>query len=257
MVKRNILLMLLTLIPSTGITAAREFTFLPSQDQETLGTSQDMVRQETSDFILVISLHQRRGAAYFEVGLQNKSDRRVAFQDRSVTAGASPRDLRIDPYAQAQRSLKRRDFWRRFGAALAAAGNNISAQQAGYSYQSGTYSSTTHASAYGSGGYAYGTANTHGTYSGTTYSPALAAQAQHRANHENARIISRVNEQAAQERMALEAQRPAPFTIIGPNSFGERFVPFKLPRKLKQGETIELVVTANGAPFFFKLTEER
>lgn len=96
-------------------------------------------------------------------------------------------------YQELLKQQKRREAWQAIGASLAAAGRNMQASQAGYSYGTATYSGNT----YGSFGSTPFSANTFGTatYSGYNASAASAAQA-------NANAINQQELQALQLRQA-------------------------------------------------------
>lgn len=172
----------------------------------------------------------------FWIAVTNTSPTPITIGPENISVRTNDgRLLDVIPPEQLMREAQRSAFMTRLAAGLEAASNSMQAANAGYSNSSGTYSGT--ASAYGSGGgYAYGRYS--GSYVGTQYNAAAAAQAQIAANAQNAQIASEANAQAnaviagAQDG-ALQRQTIAPGTqYVTPVTVG------RLP-----GSTTGLVMT--------------
>jgi uncharacterized protein YceK len=123
------------------------------------------------------------------INVHNVSAEPIDFDVSSVRA-----TVRVYTYEELKKEIERQAMWAAIGQGLQAAGEGMQAANAGYrtSYTQGT------ASAYGSGGYAYG--NYHSTT--TTYDPAAAAAAQAQVDANNR---ARMAELAAARGSALGA----------------------------------------------------
>lgn len=134
----------------------------------------------------------------------------ITLDEDIITAELAGQPVDVLAYTELAAEERKRQMWAAVGAGLAAASNNMAAQQAGYSNHSGT--AQTNAYAYGSGGYATAKATTN--YSGTTYNGGAAYAAQANANAENARLIGNMHAQNALRNQqigeALQAHTLAP-----------------------------------------------
>ena len=178
--------------------------------------------------------------------IANNGSEPVTIGVDSVSARTSAgRVLRVISPEQLELEARQQAFRIRLAAALQAAGNSMQAANAGYSSSSGTYSGS--ASAYGTGGSAYG--NYSGTYTGTQYNAAAAAQAQAAANAANAQISQSADQQAGvvlanSQVGALQRQ-----TIFAGQYFTTPVTIERLPRNA--GEVI-LIVEVSGEVHQFR-----
>lgn len=137
---------------------------------------------DPSQRLSFLVLIRNTGANAFNVGPESVS---------VVTDSGKP--LTVFTAEQLEREARRQAAMVRFGAALQAASNSMSAASAGYSNSYGSYSGNV--SAYGGGAPpAYGTYA--GTYTAQTYDAGKAAAATAQANAANAQITANADAQA-------------------------------------------------------------
>lgn len=126
----------------------------------------------------------------FLLRVENHGGSVLDFSEANISAANNGTAIQVVPASQLAHEIQEQAKWTKISAALSGAAAQINAANAGYT----NYYGTTSASAYGSGGYAYGT----GTYSGTVDDPAKAQLAQAQASQQtNAQLSSiAANEQA-------------------------------------------------------------
>ena len=121
----------------------------------------------------------------------------------------------------------------------------MSASQAGRSYTHGTYSTNS----YGSRGYA---GSSYGTYSGYTYDPAAAAQAQAAANAQTAQSFQNLNA-AANAAVSDLSRTILKKETVTPNEWHGGYIRLQQPAELSN--TISLMVTFGGEEHSFQFTQ--
>jgi hypothetical protein len=200
----------------------------------------------------MISLEVRdKKTALAKIAVLNTSQEPFSISDRSVSAASNGVLLSVMSYADRQKELRRREAWSSIAAGLSAAANNMNASNAGNRTQYGTYTATTNAYASGGG---YATANTFGTYQGSTYDQGAAQRAQLEANEQNQHIFDRQRAKAEHERLDLEA-RALKANTVSPGETVVGDVRFSLPKKAKDQQTSFVFgVEVAGEPvlFFFQ-----
>lgn len=242
-----IFVVLAVMSPTLAHASDRMFIPVPSEGQSvnydrgeiTLLTS----NQSASLGIVFVPRDKKSG--YVQVAVENIGSQSFTIGDTSVTAAANGVPLQVLTYADRVKKEDRKEMWGRVAVALEAGANSMAASNAGYATQSGTYSSRTTASAYGSGGSAYGSASTHGSYSGTTYNPAVAQLARANAAAQNELMIERSRANAASARQEL-GDRALRLTTLVPARWIVGDVQLVLPKRVK-GSPTEFVVTIDVA----------
>lgn len=122
----------------------------------------------------------------FRVYVVNNSGKPFNFGPESITVKMQDgTSIAMLTYQDLLKQEKRREAWQALAVGLAAAGRNIQASQAGYSYGSATYSGNT----YGSLGSTPYTANSYGTATYSGYNAGAAYAAQSVANEQNQRDL--------------------------------------------------------------------
>jgi len=230
-----------------AVAAERTFTPVESEGQQVrFDDGEAYISANGAGASVFISYRPRdRKSAFVTVGVRNDRDTPFNLSEHSVTAQSNGSPLVVMTYAERMKELKRSEMWAGIGAGLAAAGNNMNAQQAGRTSTYGTYSGTTNARVHGSSGSAYGTANTYGTYSGTTYDSGAAFQAQQQANAENQALFDRQRANAEFARQDVSS-RALKANTIDPGEFVMGDVRFTLPRK-HRSEPVEFWINVEVA----------
>lgn len=195
---------------------------------------------------------ENKKAGWISIAVQNASSEPFEVDEHSLRAWSGGQPLQVFTYQVLAQQQARREAWGSVAAALTAAGNSMNAANAGYSYNSGTYVGRTTAHAYGSAGYAYGTANTVGTYSGITYNPYVSALAQAEANQRNRQMLDQLSQRNQQARADL-ASRVLRRTTVSPGEIVTGQILVQLPRSgqldvafVAGGEQFPAVFTENG-----------
>lgn len=242
-----------------GSVVAAERTFVPvASDGQIVEYQNGQIVLVTSNAraALVVSYSpESKKSGYLNLAVQNIADGSFNVSDSNVTISSEGAPLDVKSFADRVKAENRRAMWAAVGAGLAAAGNSMAAANSGYQTSYGTYSGTTNASAYGRGGYAYGTATTMGTYSSTTYNQAAAQQAQQAANANNQAMFDRQAltsqlSMQALERSALRTNTVSPGEVVGGN------VQFALPKAVRKTAT-EFVarIDVGGEPMEVRFEE--
>lgn len=159
-----------------------------------------------------------RKTGVLEISVLNKIGFSVTILDKEITASYGEYMLKIGTYEDMLRKEKNRQMWANIGAAMAAAGNSYSANNAGYSTTTGSVSGT------------YNGQRAYGTYSSTTYDYAAAQAAQRRAAAQSADNFRRNNEIAANSEAILDAMAFKSQTIED-GGFYKGVLEMELPKK--------------------------
>ncbi|UOV09245.1 hypothetical protein MUU77_02760 [Pseudoxanthomonas sp. F37] len=252
-------LLAFVLVAAPGHAAERIFEPVPGDDQTVEYQDGEVVLiAPTTNAVLFITYVPRdKKSAFLKVGIKNIGEESFNISERSFTASTPSGPLTVLTYDDRLREQKRQETWAAVAAGLAAAGNNMSASNAGYQTNYGTYNSRTNAYAYGSGGYATGTAYTSGTYSGTTYNAAAAQQARLAADRQNQAIFDRQRANADFARRDLQS-RALKANTLSPGEFILGDVRFSLPKRDRQSAAqLTISVDLAGEPVTVTFVEQR
>lgn len=152
-----------------------------------------------------------KGAAPVNVGPENVSTAQIALVS----------------YDKLMAEQKNREGWRKFGEALTAVGNSLSASDAGRQNTVTTF-----------GGYANCGFGCGGTYTGTavssTYSPYAAQQARLQADAQNSAAAAAMHSDHASARGAIAANLRT--TTVMPGHYITGMLTFEVPRKVRRGK---------------------
>lgn len=233
------------LVTPTGNQSMRMQNGAASIDSYAEGSSVRFVRTETpikkraSIQILVMN----HGEQPFNVGPENV---------RAQLADGTP--VAIITYDQLVREEKRRRTWRAIGAGLAAAGNAMSASNAGYT--SGTVSYR--GSSYGSVGTTPYHSTTYGTATYSGYDQGRAQAAQAVAQEQNRQMFAGLAARNAQSMAALGENMRT--TTVDPGQLFGGSVMFELPRNARSGKAdvpVTFIVSAGSEEHRFEVTLQR
>ena len=140
----------------------------------------------------------------FVVSVFNPTSDPIVFSTENIKASLGDQVLKVFTYEELVTEVKKHRTLAAFAVALSGAVQSYNASRAGYQYQSGTVNTNYYGNYYGSSGYGnysgYGT----GTYSGYTYDPAAAAQAQAAVNDQTAQQMKAVTSAANNSLTDLE-----------------------------------------------------
>jgi hypothetical protein len=167
------------------------------------------------------------------ISFRNKSRSSIDFSTDNLSATSGGSKVKIYTYEELERIIQQQAAAMAFATAMSAASQTMAASMPQTTYSSGT------ASAYGSGGYAYG------SYSGasTTYNPAATSAA-----------VSQINSNAANQMRGIAETRDAQVVnlseilrrnTVRPGEAVGGLVKFK-NSDLKTGKPFRLVATVNG-----------
>jgi hypothetical protein len=185
---------------------------------------------------------KKRGS--IELIVMNHADKPFNFGPENVSATlADGTPVQMITYDQLVHEEKRRQMWSAVAAGLAAAGNSMSAANAGYYHGTTTYNGST----YGSVGGTSFNATTYGsgTYSG--YNAGQAALAQSVANAQNQATFARMAETNVSSMEALKGNIRT--TTVDPQQMFGGSVMFELPKQARGSKVdvpVTFVVTING-----------
>lgn len=178
------------------------------------------------------------------VVVMNQTDKPFNFGPENIKAMLSDgTPLAIITYEQLVREEKRRQMWAAIGAGLAAAGNSMSAANAGYYSGYGSYSGST----YGSFGATPFNSVSSGTVTVSGYDYGRAQAAQSIANAQNQETFARMADQNAADMKALKAYMRT--TTVDPRQMFGGSVNFELPKAALESKAdvpVTFVVTVNG-----------
>jgi hypothetical protein len=181
---------------------------------------------------------KKRGTIHVLVLNHGPNPFNFGAENFSATTGGGTA-VQIITYDQLRREEKHRQTWRRIAAGFAAAGNSMNASNAGYSSGYGSFSGNT----YG----AYGSSQTYGTATWTTYDPARAQAAQSIANAENQRMFANLADRNAAGLASIKGTMRT--TTVDPNtSFGGALI-FELPdaaRNSKVPVPVTFTISVDG-----------
>lgn len=176
----------------------------------------------------------------FSISVFNASNAPSNFGTENITiAFGDGAPVAVISYDRLLKEEKNRQMWAAIAAGMSAAGNNMSAAQAGYSSGYASYSGST----YGR----YGTYNSYGSASYSGYNGAAAYAAQANANAQNEAMFDRLAASNAANREALKANLRT--TTIDPGTGFGGMVTFELPskaRKLKDPVPVHIIVEFAG-----------
>lgn len=246
--------------PAFGRRGPRVFEFkaAPSQTLEYVQGQQVALQEREFSGVgmqFVPSYDKRH--AWIEVTVRNRGSKPVLVNATSLRASVGGNSLRVYTYQDLARAEHRAEMWRAVAAGLSAAGNSISAANAGYSNTYGTYDSQTNANAYGSGGYAYGSATTTGSFSSSTYSPGAALAAQNAADARNHQLMADMEAADQRDRSSLDA-RALRLDTIRPDGVITGQIMIDLPRKARRRAppvSLQLSFTVGDDHYKFSLVE--
>ncbi|MBI4799771.1 MAG: hypothetical protein HY794_13795 [Desulfarculus sp.] len=125
----------------------------------------------------------------FIVSVFNRADKPIVFSTEDISASVAGSPLKVFTYDELVAEIEKQRKMAAIAAALAGASQAMNAAQAGTQYHYGSYNTSYYG---GSGNYVSG----YGTYSGYTYNPAAAAQAQAAANAQMTENLSNINASA-------------------------------------------------------------
>lgn len=196
---------------------------------------------------------KKRGS--IELIVMNHGDKAFNFGAENVTAKlADGTPVQIITYDQLVHEEKRRQVWAAIAAGLAAAGNSMSAANAGYYQGTTTYTAST----YGAIGSTSFNANTYGTGTYSGYNAGQAALAQSVANAQNQATFARMAENNVSNMEALKAIIRT--TTVDPQQMFGGSVMFELPKQARGSKTdipVTFVVTINGEEHKFDAVLKR
>lgn len=185
---------------------------------------------------------KKRGG--IELLVMNHGDKPFNFGPENVTATlADGTPVTIITYEQLVHEEKKRETWRAIAVGLAAAGNSMSAANAGFYSGTATYSG----SSFGSFGTTPYSATTFGTATYSGYNAGQAQLAQSAANLQNQANFDRMAEQNAANMQALKAYMRT--TTVDPQQMFGGSVTFELPKQARDSRVdvpVTFVVTING-----------
>jgi hypothetical protein len=229
------------------LASERVFEIVPPDGQQVVyQDGAGYLIQSREQFAVIMGyVPESKKRAWLSIVFRNLSTGPLTISEKSITAKSNDLPLKVYSFAELAKEQKRREMWQEVGAGFAAAGNNMSANNAGNEYQQGTYQSQTKASVYGNGGSAYGTAKTNGSYSGTSYNATAAQIAQAEANRKNDEIFANTRANADAARSTLQNRALKANTIAsGQDIYGE--VSIDLPKKSIKAP-VEFVVQFQAA----------
>ena len=176
----------------------------------------------------------------FSISVFNASTKSANFGTENITiAFGDGLPVAVISYERLLKEEKNRQMWAAVAAGFSAAGNNISAAQAGYSYGSASHSGAT----YGP----YGTYNSYGTSTYSGYNSGAAYAAQTNARAENNALFERLASSNAANLSLLKANLRT--TTIDPDMAFGGLVTFELPpeaRKLKAPVKVHIIIEFAG-----------
>lgn len=236
--------------------ADRVFEFLPAEGQELIyqdGVAYLLLKGQK--FSMAAGLEENDGKrGWVGLVISNLDSAPVTVFDNLLAAESNTKPLKVYNYDALKAEIDRAARMRAFGAALAAAGNSMSASAAGYQRQSGTYRANTQV--YGPTGGNYGSATTTGTYSGTTYDQGAVKAAQDRADEKNRQLMSSISQQTAAAKGDLQSRVLRTNTVNPGESIGGS-LQFDLPKKNKKDPAVvRMTTTVGGETFTFELREK-
>lgn len=196
---------------------------------------------------------KRRGS--IELLVMNQADKPFDFGPENVTAKlADGTPVKIITYEQLAHEERRRETWAAVAAGFAAAGNSISAANAGYYSGTAAY----HGSTFGTVGSAPYSSTTFGTATVSGYDYGRAQAAQSIANSQNQATFEGMAEQNAANMHALKAYMRTT-TVDSKQMFGGT-VMFELPKPVQQAKgdvPMSFLVTINGEEHKFDVLLKR
>lgn len=259
---RLVFVLIFALGATSGTCEAKErlFSAVASGNQESKyidGIAHVVARGANSGVVVSYQASNSSKRGWITIFFANTGAEAVTVSEAAITAYLTPEvQLHVYSYAELQKQQERSEMWSGIGAGLAAGAQNMSAANAGHSYQSGTFNSTTNAQAWGSGGYASGTAQTQGSFAGSTYDAGAAYVAQQHAREKSDEILARQREAMQVERSFL-AGRALKANTIEPGTQLLGQVQVDLPKKTRGQPTQFAVQIQVGTDDFVVLFKEQ
>lgn len=184
-------------------------------------------------------------SAFLRIWVENASNQQFNISETSLTASSAGVALMVYTYADQVKQQKRREMWAAIATGLAAGLNSYSASQAGYSNYSGSYRSQTNLGSL--------TANSYGSYYGTSYSSGVAYLAQANAANQNQAMFDRFQATAAGAAQNLRDRSLKANTLMpGQSVYGD--IKVALP-KASAGATMDIVINVGGQPLSLAFRE--
>lgn len=177
-------------------------------------------------------------SALLRVWVENASNQQFNISEGSLTASSGGAPLVVYTYADQVKQQKRREMWAAIATGLAAGLNSYSASQAGYSNYSGGYHSQTNFRGL--------TANSYGSFYGTSYNAGVAYLAQANAANQNQAMFDRFQAAAAGAAQGLRDRSLKANTLMpGQSVYGD--IKVALP-KASADATMDVVINVGGQP---------
>lgn len=259
---RFVFVIIFALVAFPGACEAKErlFSAVASGNQESKyidGIAHVVARGKDSGVVVSYQASDSSKRGWVTIFFANTGPHAVTVSESTITAFLTPDvQLHVYSYAELQKQQERSEMWSGIGAGLAAGAQNMSASNAGHSYQSGTYSSTTNAQAWGSGGYASGSAVTQGNFSGSTYNAGEAYAAREHAREKSDAILAQQRESMQIQRSSL-ASRALKANTIEPGTQLVGQVQVDLPKKVRGQPSQFAVQIPVGSDNFVVLFQEQ
>lgn len=217
----------------------RQALYSPKTHIVTVGLPVDKVQSGTRvDFALVV---------------RNGSDRDVVFSTEDITIAtqgkAETENVKVFSHEELVAEEKTRQAWMLAAAAMQGISASVNAANAGYSNTYGTYSGSAYSN---TGRTAYG----QGTYSATTYNPALAAMAQSAAQTESNLRIAQIAEQGRGNLATLASAILKKETIF-PGGWHGGLVRVQMPPAQDEPTEFLFTVKVGGEPHIFRLIQSK
>lgn len=181
------------------------------------------------------------------VSVYNKSGRSFDFSTDNIKAYSDGVEIKIYTYEELAEEIRRKYNRAALAAALSGLANSMSAANAGHTYSSGSYNSSIYSN---TGGSAYG----YGTYSGHTYNPAVAQQAQRAANAETQANMASIKQQSEQAMSNLSSTILRKETVMPKTWFGG-YIKLDALSRPDEEHIINLVIKVRGESHRFKLKQ--
>lgn len=172
------------------------------------------------------------------VTVLNGIDETFNFSTEDVQVFVDGVPHKVFTYDELVAEVKRQQAWAELAVALDDVAQSMNADNAGYSYKSGSYNATAYDN-YGNRAYGYG------TYSSYTYNAAAAQQAQAVANAQTQANMQAIRNQTAQSLSALSTTMLKKTTVL-PHDWHGGYVTIEKIQNIDQQHEIRVVVRAVG-----------
>ena len=244
--------------PISALGGERTFDFAASHDYrvEYANGQQVLIADGVSASVVISYVPQDSGRGWISISVENHSPEPFTVQETSLTGTAGGKPIHVLTYADLVKEQKHHAAWQNGFGALAAGLKAAGTAGAGYRTTTGSYNSTTNATAYGSdGSSATGQATTNGSFVATTYDPAAASAARDRVNAENAQMAKQIHDSQALARQSID-QRVLRANTLQPGRGIAGQIPIDLPSNSKRAPVpVQLTFSAGMDQFTFTLNE--